>query len=454
MKREIIYRLITILALLVLGMVILFVLSIKPIVGTYDTVQKELSVSDVVNTTDVAKVSRFYTYGTHFSVEGELVLTEEFASDIEKFEFVLKQIDEEYVASEAVLDFDAETGTLTFDMSDKINLGICLDDLSIGKKFAFIKATLTDGSEKYFTMTAEDPEGYGSADIEYFTVTRNGKNNKINIGFCYDSTPFLGLTVEAVDELPEDVYDIVLDPGHGGSSPGACSPDGKIREDVLNLKHANELAEILREMGYKVYITRDGTEDPTVNFGHHMYGEDGKLTKAMRTGAKLYLAVHCNATNGDKLSRGGFEIYISPEDDYTFANSVVSNVIKYSGTIASQLEAGYKVAPGVYARRLLPNGIKDIKARAKKYGFEVYDIDENTPYYYYIRETGGIVTHAYVDGRDPEYEANLFVHTNKGMEGYLLELAYMDCWTDLYYVLDHYEEYCQGIAVSVDEYFQ
>ena len=39
-----------------------------------------------------------------------------------------------------------------------------------------------------------------------------------------------------------------------------------------------------------------------------------------------------------------------------------------------------------------------------------------------LRETGGIATSAYVDGRNPSYGANMFYNSNIGVEAYLLEL--------------------------------
>lgn len=39
-----------------------------------------------------------------------------------------------------------------------------------------------------------------------------------------------------------------------------------------------------------------------------------------------------------------------------------------------------------------------------------------------LRETGGIATKAYVDGRNPNYGKNMFYNSNIGVEAYLLEL--------------------------------
>ena len=39
-----------------------------------------------------------------------------------------------------------------------------------------------------------------------------------------------------------------------------------------------------------------------------------------------------------------------------------------------------------------------------------------------LRETGGIATKAYVDGRNPNYGANMFYNVNIGGEAYVLEL--------------------------------
>ena len=66
-----------------------------------------------------------------------------------------------------------------------------------------------------------------------------------------------------------------------------------------------------------------------------------------------------------------------------------------------------------------------------EYDLKPYDITTNSNYYYMIRETGGIVTGAYVDNRNDKILSNPYTKSNVGTEAYLLELGYLSNKNDL-----------------------
>ena len=78
-----------------------------------------------------------------------------------------------------------------------------------------------------------------------------------------------------------------------------------------------------------------------------------------------------------------------------------------------------------------------------------YDITTKSNYYYIIRETGGIVTGAYVDNRNEEIKANPYVKSNIGSETYLLELGYISNNNDLNNLLNNMDKYAEGIVKSI-----
>ncbi len=78
---------------------------------------------------------------------------------------------------------------------------------------------------------------------------------------------------------------IVLDPGHGGSDPGAVA--GKIQEKDLNLQVSKILKEMLEEAGLKVYMTR--SEDKYV-------GLYTRADIANNLKADLFVSIHHNAS--------------------------------------------------------------------------------------------------------------------------------------------------------------
>ena len=78
-----------------------------------------------------------------------------------------------------------------------------------------------------------------------------------------------------------------------------------------------------------------------------------------------------------------------------------------------------------------------------------YDITTKSNYYYMIRETGGIVTGAYVDDRNSKIVGNPYTKSNVGTETYLLELGYLSNKKDLDNMINNMDKYVDGIAISI-----
>ncbi len=85
-------------------------------------------------------------------------------------------------------------------------------------------------------------------------------------------------------------YKIVIDPGHGGSDPGAIgyNNDGSeaLRESAVTLPVANMVYQILKENGVNVYYTRN--TDVYVTLAE-------RAEFANDIGASLFVSIHCNA---------------------------------------------------------------------------------------------------------------------------------------------------------------
>jgi len=92
----------------------------------------------------------------------------------------------------------------------------------------------------------------------------------------------------------DDRLVIVIDPGHGGSHPGAIGPAGTLEKEV-NLAAANALAEILSRSGhYRVALTRSGDERVEL---------DERAEFARVNGADLFVSIHADG-NRDTSLRG------------------------------------------------------------------------------------------------------------------------------------------------------
>lgn len=83
---------------------------------------------------------------------------------------------------------------------------------------------------------------------------------------------------------------ICINPGHGGSDPGACGP---LRESDMNLTVALRLGQLLAERGAQVVYTRT-TDD-------HVYLSD-RPTIANNAGADLFISIHHNGSSDPNAS--------------------------------------------------------------------------------------------------------------------------------------------------------
>lgn len=433
-----------------------------PLEPVYVVQPKSLSVVDFAVDDAYAVVDKFYTYGTHFNVEGTLDVTNYFTVDAlpdTKFELCLKYNDkeEDEILIPLIVDKTDKENVIKFTSAEYINEGINLDNLLKRSYIVTIKATGIS-AVYYYTLTALDLATPGCQPIEYYTVTRKKKNNLINIGFGICDAkgkglkiPFLAINVMASKGLPEDVYDVVIDPGHGGRDPGAMTNDGTLDERKLNLQNAMFIKEKLEGAGLKVYITRTSAEKTEEDTVHNVYDDDGKITRAMETKAKIYLAIHMNSS-AKANSYSGFEIYVAPRDSLGLARSFSKEIKAATGRKASTLDQ-FKVEDGIYSRGFNATDCEELANVAKQGGFKMYEnVTENTPYYYFIREVGGSITGAYTDGRNKLYSANKYRNSNQGIEGYLFELSYINNDDDLQFVLMNGEMYATGITNGLINY--
>lgn len=101
-------------------------------------------------------------------------------------------------------------------------------------------------------------------------------------------------------ETPGRAPLVVLDPGHGGTAPGAIY--GGTEEKDLNLAIASQAAALLEEAGVRVLMTRTGDWD---------VGLYDRTALANGQGADLFVSVHCNASLTNPEARG---IYTAAAD--------------------------------------------------------------------------------------------------------------------------------------------
>lgn len=458
MMMQISFLLISVVVLTGLALLVKRIISKDAVVESDAVVKEEIKnvLGDV--TDDAVSVTKYYVYGTHLNIEGafssereiqtmELVLVDDSrgisdtgaedadaADEMEKIYHLIKNINAD--------------GSYSFRTSENINEGINLENISDGNYCMLLKVIYADGGREYKSLT----DTSGESAITYYTLTKDKSNQKIQISFAQDTSGtnlnYMEMNV-AEAPLPDEVYDIVIDAGHGGKDTGASH--GSYTESELTLQYAKALKASLEDKGYKIKLTRDGSEPSDENMAYTMYDEDGRVSVACRSGAKYCLCLHLNS-NEEKLTKGGVQIYCSIRGNGEFAKLVADGIVTEAGTDYSRMESD-RVTNGVYASPYSEKGISKNVATAQKYGYEPYSY-EGVDSLFMIRELGGIATGAFVDGRDSRYGSNEYRNSNMGVETLLIELGYISIDEDLQNIISNQKGYVKGITEAVEEQIQ
>ena len=138
---------------------------------------------------------------------------------------------------------------------------------------------------------------------------------------------------------------IVLDPGHGRGDPGAVHhlPDGRvdITEAASNLRNAELIRDELENLGYEVYLTRNGEGRgpggplPLQFITSDLYARVG-LAKAVN--ADVYLAIHGNGATVPSIS--GPETWYCGKHAQGAANEQLARLVQ-QGMMDALHEYGY-----------------------------------------------------------------------------------------------------------------
>lgn len=113
---------------------------------------------------------------------------------------------------------------------------------------------------------------------------------------------------------------IVIDPGHGGSDPGCVNRALGTKEADVTLKISLHLAEILREQGWNVVLTRETDRDVTYAGSPDRMELEARADVANNIGADLFMSVHCNASVSS--ASYGSSIHWWKAEDYAFAQAL------------------------------------------------------------------------------------------------------------------------------------
>ncbi|HEX7276678.1 MAG TPA: N-acetylmuramoyl-L-alanine amidase [Acidimicrobiales bacterium] len=153
---------------------------------------------------------------------------------------------------------------------------------------------------------------------------------------------------------------IVVDPGHGGTEPGAISPAG-LREADVNLEVSRHVEQSLEAAGVSVLLTRTGDYD--VNLGPR-----AEIARAL--GTRAFVSIHHNAEPDGPWPGPGAETYyqIASPDSKRLAGLIYEEVVRafsaYDVAWMADTDAGAKYRPGergdYYAVLRLPQDVVSV----------------------------------------------------------------------------------------------
>ena len=394
----------------------------------YDTYYKK-GIPKLETEEELVNINELYIYGTHLNISGNLVNDNNLDLVLYNGEFI---------------NYDINNTADGFNMSNEINNGINLEKIPVGTYYMFLRSKNKDDENndvyKYYVLN--NTTDY--KETTYYTFSNVGNKIVINTDDEYKTLMF---TVSK--NTDKEIYDVVVDPGHGGMDSGA-NKNG-YREADFTMKIANDLKDKLEAYGVKVKLTRtDG--QLTLNETLPDYGTHGRAVISHEVNAKYVFSIHLNS-NGS-ASVNGLEVYTAANINYNFAKTLASNIVTDAGTSYSTNRIN-KMFNGIYTRTFTESDIANSKVESENKNRTPYDITTKSNYYYMIRETGGIMTGAYVDNRnEPKIQANPYYNTNVGSESYLLELAYLTNMTDLNNMNNNLEKYTSAIAKTFKTIFE
>lgn len=416
-------------------------ITIKREVPKYDQKASETKVLNMIQTKSV-EATNIYTYGKSLNVNGKI-------SNVSKDNFESAKLyitDGINYEKNYNLDYSFEGKNLKFS-SGSINSAIILDDLETSEYYVLLRLKLNNSIEpKYYSFQNVSENN----NIEYYTITKEGTNRKALIAFSekdYNNKKYSLLTINIENvNLPEDIYDVVIDAGHGGTDRGEKA--GGITEADITLEYANSLKQELENSGLKVKLTRDASNSSEFS-STNMYDTNGRISIACKSKAKLMISFHVNNDSNSGLK--GFEIYSPCKSNLEFATEM-ANKINENSTITYSNNNSFKKEEGVYVRNFTKQTIKEYENTANKKGYEPYNITLDTPYLYTIREVGGIATGAYVDGRNTSYSANKYYNSNQGIECYQIELGYIK--NDINIIINEKQQIIKAISDTINNKYK
>ena len=381
-----------------------------------------------------ADINQYYIYGNHLNIDGILKLDN---MDYEKITFILYNGEEK----EYNIGVESTDDGVKFSFSEYLNDGMYLDNLERGKYYSFLRVDYRDESDdeeiisKYYALNNKTDYDVTT----YYTLSKY--NNKIVISTDKEYETMLFNVQKNIDK---DIYDITIDPGHGGLDSGALFGDYK--ESDITMDISLDLKKYIEKKGYSVKITHDRGDiasDKTMD----QYDEHGRAVIPNEVKSKFTFSIHINKNNSSYVN--GIEIYTADGINYEFAKSIADSIINNTD-LGYSTNKMHKRDDGVYTHNFTQSEINSSLTEYDEKGYVPYSVSTKSNYYYMIRETGGYMTGAYIDESNPDKVGiNPYYNSNVGNESYLLELGYLSNSSDLEILLNERKKIVNAIGESI-----
>ena len=136
--------------------------------------------------------------------------------------------------------------------------------------------------------------------------------------------------------IKHPVKTIMIDPGHGGTDPGAPGP--VLREQQINLLVALKLQRALQQLGFKVIMTRDRDVFPSL--------ASRSALCALRK-PDLFISIHCNSAGNKSVS--GVETFLATPPRAASTADKTPSAISHPGnrTDRNNCRLAYEIQSGI-----------------------------------------------------------------------------------------------------------
>ncbi len=151
-----------------------------------------------------------------------------------------------------------------------------------------------------------------------FSSIEEGNILRNSIKRTFEKIEIQDLDISSLPNVPSGKYKVVIDPGHGGSDPGAVGING-LRETDIVLEVSKNVSELLKQKGVKTILTRE--VEITLDL-------QPRVTKANKSKANAFVSIHANATRGKRKEVNGLETYYySGYKGYSLAKNIHKQIL-------------------------------------------------------------------------------------------------------------------------------